>query len=211
MCVPAPLPVCVARVSGIYKRHCLLCGAGEMESSKQLAAPLSTDGTPHYSPIFFSCLPPLYAHTDTHTPYRRTPTIRRRGFCSFFAQLHTIMKMLLFVEIPEQHLLLRTLERAHTHPHTHGLAHTLARITSASAVIILKSIQFNKVLLLALPLGNELQSEGGAAGKGGQARLERGRGRGREIGSAENCRLLGELPENCASLFVLTASPCGTI
>lgn len=33
------------------------------------------------------------------------------------------MKMLLFVEIPVEQLLLRTLERTHTHPHRHTRSH----------------------------------------------------------------------------------------
>jgi len=82
---------------------------------------------------------------------------------SFFfflcTELHTIMKMLLFVKF-QQPLLEHTPALTHIHtrktqPPRHILTHThictrLHCITSASMVIILKSIQFNKVLLLTL-------------------------------------------------------------
>jgi len=107
---------------------------------------------------------PLHPFAKSHNtrPPFTEPFVWVRFIRFFFflcTELHTIMKMLLFVKF-QQPLLEHTPALTHIHtrktqPPRHILTHThictrLHCITSASMVIILKSIQFNKVLLLTL-------------------------------------------------------------
>jgi len=102
---------------------------------------------------------PFWPNRTIQAPFRWALCLGSVYFTLFFflcTELHTIMKMLLFVKF-QQPLLEHTWALTHTfetttpHPSTH--THIWAQlhcITSASMVIILKSIQFNKVLLLTL-------------------------------------------------------------
>lgn len=117
VCVCPALCVCL-RVSKVFTKSIAYFAAPakwKVLSSSQRLKVQMVSKLPLLPHPLSACLPPLYTHMHTCT---HTPTIRRHGFCSFFAQLHTIMKMLLFVKIPVEQLLLRTLERTHTLAHT---------------------------------------------------------------------------------------------